>query len=72
MKNRMLKYIPKALHKNIVGNIDIWKNYGEQYYCIDVEFKFEDGSEASFVAHGVQELKWACKQVEKGKRGNLF
>lgn len=67
-----LKYIPKKLHNRIVGGIDTWKNYGEHYYCIDVGFKFEDGTEATFVAHGVDELKWACKQVLNGKRGEIF
>lgn len=59
------KYIPKELQKHIVGKIDIWKNDGEHYYCIDIGFDILDknGEQISFVAHGIDELKWACKQI---------
>lgn len=72
MKNQhLLKYIPKELHKHILGDIDVWKNDGEHYNCISVCFDLldNDGEQTGFVAHGIVELKWACKEVVKGRRG---
>ena len=66
------KYIPKKLRPYIIGEIVIWKNDSEAYHNIDVMFRFEDNSEAYFIAYGVRELKWACKKVLSGKRDNIL
>lgn len=71
----VLKYIPKSLHPYIVA-CGKWKDTYANYTCYEVifdeNFNDEYGEGTMFIAHNVEELRWACKQVIKGARGEIF
>lgn len=71
----VLKYIPKILCSHVVA-CGKWKDTYASYTCYDVifdeSFNDEHGENTSFIAHGINELRWACKKVMEGWRGEIF
>jgi hypothetical protein len=79
MKNqideKVLKYIPKPLQAHVIA-CGKWKDTYATYTCYEVifddEYNDEHGETTGFIAHNVAELKWACKKILEGRRGEIF
>jgi hypothetical protein len=71
----VLKYIPKTLQAHVIA-CGKWKDTCANYTCYDVllddTYNDEHGDNTSFIAHNVAELKWACKKILEGWRGEIF
>ena len=76
---RVMRHIPQKLQANVVY-ADKFSNGNGTQNTYNVGFKFtgepatevgEDGF-TDILADGIVGLKWAIKQVEKGRRGEIY
>lgn len=71
----VIKYIPKKYHNDLVY-ADKFKDTYASYTCYEImlndKYNDKDGEPTSFIANGIEELKWAFKKIDDGKRGEIF
>jgi hypothetical protein len=65
---RLLKYIPKALRNNVTS-CDRFDRFPTGYgYNIIFDF----AEDTTIFADSVDGLKWACREVLNGRRGEIY